>query len=73
MIERMFRVPIKVTTETILALLTILGVVLDYFNTLSLTLIGFVAIALNMVFAVLERLLQRHLMAQDPSTCRSRR
>ena len=67
MIERMFRVPIKVTTETILALLTILlGVVLYHFNTLSLTLIGFVAIALNMVFAVLERLLQRHLMAQDP-------
>ena len=67
MIERMFRVPITVTTETILALLTILlGVVLYHFNTLSLTLIGFVAIALNMVFAVLERLLQRHLMAQDP-------
>ena len=55
------------TTETVLALLTILfGVVLYHFNTLSLTLIGFVAIALNMVFAVLERLLQRHLMAQDP-------
>jgi len=66
-IEALFRVPIQVTRMTICALLVIiLGVVVYYYDTLQLSWIGFMAICLNMVFAVLERLLQRFLLAHDP-------
>jgi len=67
LIERLFRVPMQVSRDTILALLTVvLGVVLYHRQALELSGVGFIAIVCNMVFAVLERLLQRHLMAQDP-------
>ena len=57
----------QVSRDTILSLLTVvLGVVLYHRQALELSGVGFVAIVCNMVFAVLERLLQRHLMAQDP-------
>jgi len=66
-IERMFRIPMQVSFETIAALLSIVvGVVLYHFQALGLTTIGLLAICLNMAFAVLERLMQRHLMAQAP-------
>ena len=66
-IERMFRVPMVVSGETIGALLSIIvGVILYHFHALGFTTIGLLAICLNMVFAVLERLMQRHLMAQAP-------
>ena len=42
----------------------IVGVVLYHLHSLGLTSVGLLAICLNMVFAVLERLMQRHLMAQ---------
>ena len=57
----------QVSRDTILSLLTVvLGVVLYHRQALELSSVGFIAIVCNMVFAVLERLLQRHLMAQDP-------
>eukprot|EP00310_Coccolithus_braarudii_P014522 CAMPEP_0183337796 /NCGR_PEP_ID=MMETSP0164_2-20130417/5315_1 /TAXON_ID=221442 /ORGANISM="Coccolithus pelagicus ssp braarudi, Strain PLY182g" /LENGTH=408 /DNA_ID=CAMNT_0025507543 /DNA_START=83 /DNA_END=1311 /DNA_ORIENTATION=- len=66
-IERLFRVPIQVSRMTISALLTIVaGVVIYYYDTLQLSWFGFMAICLNMAFAVLERLLQRYLLAHDP-------
>ena len=67
LIERLFRVPMQVSRDTILSLLTVvLGVVLYHRQALELSSVGFAAIVCNMAFAVLERLLQRHLMAQDP-------
>ena len=70
-IERMFRVPMAVSGETIGALLSIIvGVILYHFHALGFTTIGLLAICLNMVFAVLERLMQRHLMAQVRCTNR---
>jgi solute carrier family 35 protein len=67
LIERMFRVPMKVTRDTVLSLVAIvLGVVLYHYHSIGFSRIGLVAICLNMSFAVLERLMQRHLMAQDP-------
>jgi len=67
LIERLFRVPMQVSFGTVSSLLVIiLGVVVYHFHTLQLSWIGFASICLNMVFAVLERLLQRHLLAQDP-------
>jgi len=66
-IERMFRVPMAVSCETVLALLSIVvGVALYHLHTLGLTTMGLIAVCLNMAFAVLERLTQRHLMAQRP-------
>ena len=66
-IESMFRVPMQVTPGTVGALLTIiLGVGLYYSQTLALSAVGLAAIGLNLGLAVLERLLQRHLLAQDP-------
>ena len=66
-IERMFRIPMQVNVETIASLLSIvLGVVLYHFQAIGLTRMGLLAICLNMAFAVLERLMQRHLMAQAP-------
>ena len=57
----------QVNFETVAALLSIvLGVTLYHFHALGLTTIGLLAICLNMAFAVLERLMQRHLMAQSP-------
>jgi drug/metabolite transporter (DMT)-like permease len=66
-IERMFRVPMKVNAETIASLLAIVcGVVLYHMHAIGFTTMGLLAICLNMAFAVLERLTQRHLMAQEP-------
>ena len=66
-IERMFRVPFQFSLETVAALLSIVaGVVLYHLSSLGLTRLGLLAICLNMAFAVLERLMQRHLMAQSP-------
>lgn len=66
-IERLFRVPMKVNLETVASLLTIIfGVVLYHFHSIGFTSVGLVAICLNMAFAVFERLMQRHLMAQQP-------
>ena len=66
-IERMFGVPFQFSLETVAALLSIVaGVVLYHLNSLGLTRLGLLAICLNMAFAVLERLMQRHLMAQSP-------
>ena len=65
MIERIFRVPMQVTPGTVLALLTIiLGVGIYYWASLQLSAVGLAAIGLNLGVAVLERLLQRHLLAQ---------
>ena len=67
LIERMFRVPMQVSRNTILSLFTIiLGVVVYNWSSIALSTVGLIAIVCNMVFAVLERLLQRHLMAQAP-------
>eukprot|EP00326_Haptolina_ericina_P000095 CAMPEP_0181217344 /NCGR_PEP_ID=MMETSP1096-20121128/27099_1 /TAXON_ID=156174 ORGANISM="Chrysochromulina ericina, Strain CCMP281" /NCGR_SAMPLE_ID=MMETSP1096 /ASSEMBLY_ACC=CAM_ASM_000453 /LENGTH=366 /DNA_ID=CAMNT_0023309465 /DNA_START=48 /DNA_END=1148 /DNA_ORIENTATION=- len=66
-IESMFRIPMQVTRDTIASLVTIvLGVALYHYSTLAMSAIGLAAICLNMAFAVLERLMQRHLMAQAP-------
>ena len=67
LIERMFRIPMQVSLETVGALLSIVvGVVLYHFHAIGFTRLGLLAICLNMAFAVLERLMQRHLMAQSP-------
>lgn len=53
--------------ETVLSLLCIVGgVALYHARTIGFTTLGLLSICLNMAFAVLERLLQRHLMAQSP-------
>jgi drug/metabolite transporter (DMT)-like permease len=66
-IERLFRQPMVVSAETVGALLTILaGVGLYHHHALGLTAVGLAALLLNMAFAVLERLAQRHMMAHDP-------
>jgi len=66
-IESMFRIPMQITRDTVAALVTIvLGVVCYHYSTLTMSAIGLAAICLNMAFAVLERLMQRHLMAQEP-------
>ena len=64
-IERLFRIPMQNSAETVASLVTIvIGVVLYHFHAVTITGIGLAAISLNMAFAVLERLMQRHLMAQ---------
>ena len=66
-IERLFRIPMQVSTETVAALLSIIvGVSLYHFHAISITTYGLLAITVNMAFAVFERLMQRHLMAQAP-------
>jgi len=66
-IESMFRIPMQITRDTVASLVTIvLGVVCYHYSTLTMSAIGLAAICLNMAFAVLERLMQRHLMAQAP-------
>ena len=66
-VERLFRVPMVISLETVASLVCILaGVVLYHLNALGLTTLGLLSICLNMMFAVLERLAQRYLMAQDP-------
>mmetsp|Transcript_14229 Transcript_14229/g.24242 ORF Transcript_14229/g.24242 Transcript_14229/m.24242 type:complete len:344 (+) Transcript_14229:112-1143(+) len=66
-IESMFRIPMVVSRDTLLALLTIVvGVGTYYANLFSLSRVGLAAILANMAFAVLERLTQRYLMAQSP-------
>ena len=68
LIERLFRVPMQGSRDTVLSLLTVVfGVGLYHRQALELSGVGFAAIVCNMVFAVLERLLQRHLMAQVSS------
>lgn len=55
----------QVNRETVVSLLTIVvGVALYHFGSVEVTVVGMAAICLNMMFAVLERLMQRHLMAQ---------
>lgn len=67
LIERMFRVPMQVSRGTVGSLLLIVaGVVMYNWNSIALSRVGLAAIVCNMIFAVLERLLQRHLMAQEP-------
>jgi len=67
LLERMFRWPTHANFETIAALLTIVaGVALYHQEAIGLTVIGLLTIGLNLIFAVLERLLQRHLLSQDP-------
>jgi len=67
LIESMFRIPFVLTTHTVLSLLTIVGGVCMYeANDLSFSFGGICAILVNMVFAVLERIMQRHLMANNP-------
>jgi len=64
-IERAFRVPIEIDRSSVLSLLMILaGVILYHFSAIHLSSIGLIAIFINIVFAVLERILQRHLLSQ---------
>jgi hypothetical protein len=76
-IERVFRVPIEVDGPTIASLLTIvLGVGIYHAASIQFSRVGLTAIGVNIVFAVLERILQRYLLAQEPvdlSTPRSER
>ena len=66
-IERMFRVPMKNSNETVASLLTIVvGVILYHSKGVAFSAAGLAAICLNMTFAVFERLMQRHLLAQAP-------
>jgi len=67
LIEGMFRIPYVMTVRTILALLVIIGGVTLYeSHEIRFSLVAIVAITINMVFAVLERIMQRHLMANNP-------
>jgi len=67
LIEGFFRIPMQVNRETVASLLTIVvGVAVYHHSSVRLTPLGLAAICFNMFFAVLERLMQRHLMAQDP-------
>ena len=53
LIERLFRVPMQVSRDTILSLLTVvLGVVLYHRQALELSSVGFIAIVCNMVSAI---------------------
>lgn len=55
----------QVNRETVASLLTIVvGVAVYHHSSVRLTPLGLAAICFNMFFAVLERLMQRHLMAQ---------
>lgn len=66
-IERVFRVPIEVDGPTIASLLTIvLGVGIYHAASIQFSRVGLTAIGVNIVFAVLERILQRYLLAQEP-------
>ncbi|KAL1515277.1 hypothetical protein AB1Y20_001909 [Prymnesium parvum] len=66
-IESFFRIPMQINRETVASLVTIVaGVAVYHIGSVDVTLVGMAAICLNMLFAVLERLMQRHLMAQDP-------
>lgn len=63
-IERAFHVPIEIDRDSILSLFTILaGVFLYHFSAIHISSLGLTAIFVNIVFAVLERLLQRHLLS----------
>jgi len=67
LIEGMFRIPFVISTHTVLALLTIvLGVVIYEATDIQFSPAGITAILVNMLFAVLERIMQRHLMANNP-------
>jgi len=66
-IERAFHVPIEIDRDSILSLFTILaGVILYHFSAIHISSLGLTAIFVNIVFAVLERLLQRHLLSHNP-------
>ena len=55
----------QINRETVGSLVTIVaGVGVYHHNSIEITAVGLAAICLNMLFAVLERLMQRHLMAQ---------
>lgn len=67
LIEGMFRIPYVMTVRTILSLLVIIGGVTLYeAHEIRFSFPALVAILINMVFAVLERIMQRHLMANNP-------
>mmetsp|Transcript_19977 Transcript_19977/g.58991 ORF Transcript_19977/g.58991 Transcript_19977/m.58991 type:complete len:311 (-) Transcript_19977:244-1176(-) len=67
LIEGMFRIPFVSTAHTILSLITIVaGVAIYEANDLKFSFVGTGAIMVNMVFAVLERIMQRHLMSNSP-------
>lgn len=67
LIERCFRVPFAATAHTVGALsIIVVGVALYERGDVAFSPAAMCAIALNMVFAVLERIMQRHLMANDP-------
>ncbi|KAG8462849.1 hypothetical protein KFE25_001622 [Diacronema lutheri] len=69
LIERCFRVPFAATAHTVGALsIIVVGVALYERGDVAFSPAAMCAIALNMVFAVLERIMQRHLMANDPVT-----
>jgi solute carrier family 35 protein len=66
-IEGMFRIPFVMTSRTVLSLLVIVaGVSLYEAHEIRFSSSALVAILVNMVFAVLERIMQRHLMANNP-------
>lgn len=67
LVESMFRIPFVISGHTILALLTIIvGVIVYEANDISFSALGVIAIIVNMIFAILERLKQRDLMANRP-------
>jgi hypothetical protein len=67
LIEGCFRIPFQSSGHTVAALLTIVaGVALYESGDLGFSAVGMGAILVNMVFAVLERIMQRHLMANRP-------
>jgi hypothetical protein len=64
-IERAFHVPIEINRDSVLSLFIILvGVILYHFSAIHISSLGLTAIFVNIIFAVLERLLQRHLLSQ---------
>lgn len=66
-IERCFRAPFVSSAHTLASLCVIVtGVTLYELTEVSFSLAGMAAIAANMAFAVLERIMQRHLMANEP-------
>eukprot|EP00304_Pavlova_gyrans_P015894 CAMPEP_0206034154 /NCGR_PEP_ID=MMETSP1466-20131121/1159_1 /ASSEMBLY_ACC=CAM_ASM_001126 /TAXON_ID=44452 /ORGANISM="Pavlova gyrans, Strain CCMP608" /LENGTH=245 /DNA_ID=CAMNT_0053408415 /DNA_START=39 /DNA_END=773 /DNA_ORIENTATION=+ len=66
-IEAMFRVPFVISRETVIALAVIIvGVCIYESRDLAFSIAAVAAITVNMAFAVVERLMQRHLMSNSP-------
>ncbi|KAJ1634433.1 hypothetical protein T492DRAFT_973675 [Pavlovales sp. CCMP2436] len=67
LIEGMFRIPYVMTARTLLSLAVIIGGVALYeIHEIRFSVGALLAILVNMLFAVLERIMQRHLMANNP-------